>query len=48
MRKYKMNIIVATKFAFIMSFLAYASTLLHFFVGCENYMVAGMTVSYEG
>ncbi|NWQ78250.1 SO1C1 protein, partial [Columbina picui] len=47
MKKYKMNIIVATKFAFIMSFLAYVSSLLHFFVGCENYMVAGMTVSYE-
>ncbi|XP_032842130.2 solute carrier organic anion transporter family member 1C1 isoform X7 [Tyto alba] len=48
MKKYKMSIIGATKFAFMMSFLAYAISLLHFFVGCENHMVAGMTVSYEG
>ncbi|NWX07136.1 SO1C1 protein, partial [Caloenas nicobarica] len=47
MKKYKMNIVVATKFAFIMSFLAYVLSLSDFFVGCENYMVAGMTVSYE-
>ncbi|KAM6096096.1 PREDICTED: solute carrier organic anion transporter family member 1C1-like [Chlamydotis macqueenii] len=48
MRKYKMSIIGATKFAFTMSFLAYIITLLHFFVGCENHVVAGITVSYEG
>ncbi|KFM07345.1 Solute carrier organic anion transporter family member 1C1, partial [Aptenodytes forsteri] len=48
MKKYKMSIIGATKFAFTMSFLAYTITLLHFFVGCENHVVAGMTVSYEG
>ncbi|KAM9276219.1 solute carrier organic anion transporter family member 1B3-like [Cariama cristata] len=48
MKKYKMGIIGATKFAFTMSFLAYVFTLLHFFVGCENHVVAGMTVSYEG
>ncbi|NXH75849.1 SO1C1 protein, partial [Hydrobates tethys] len=47
MKKYKMSIIGATKFAFTMSFLAYIATLLHFFVGCENHVVAGMTVSYE-
>ncbi|NWR84367.1 SO1C1 protein, partial [Furnarius figulus] len=47
MKKYKMGIIGATKFSFTMSFLAYAISLLHFFVGCENYAVAGMTVSYE-
>ncbi|NXV57483.1 SO1C1 protein, partial [Molothrus ater] len=47
MKKYKMGIIAATKFSFIMSFLSYAMSLLHFFVGCDNYMVAGMTVSYE-
>ncbi|NXI59131.1 SO1C1 protein, partial [Chloroceryle aenea] len=47
MKKYKMGIIGATKFAFTMSFLAYVITLLHFFVGCENHVVAGMTVSYE-
>ncbi|XP_056196895.1 solute carrier organic anion transporter family member 1C1-like [Falco biarmicus] len=48
MKKYKMSIIGATKFAFTMSFLAYVASLLHFFVGCENHVVAGMTVSYEG
>ncbi|XP_027750046.1 solute carrier organic anion transporter family member 1B3-like isoform X1 [Empidonax traillii] len=48
MKKYKMGIIGATKFSFIMSFLAYAISFLHFFVGCESYAVAGMTVSYEG
>ncbi|NWT36626.1 SO1C1 protein, partial [Chroicocephalus maculipennis] len=47
MKKYKMSIIGATKFAFIMSFLGYTIALLHFFVGCENHVVAGMTVSYE-
>ncbi|NXU31492.1 SO1C1 protein, partial [Thalassarche chlororhynchos] len=47
MKKYKMSIIGATKFAFTMSFLAYVTTLLHFFVGCENHVVAGITVSYE-
>ncbi|NXE24983.1 SO1C1 protein, partial [Ardeotis kori] len=47
MRKYKMSIIGATKFAFTMSFLAYVITLSHFFVGCENHVVAGITVSYE-
>ncbi|XP_051640422.1 solute carrier organic anion transporter family member 1B3-like [Manacus candei] len=48
MKKYKMGIVAATKFSFIMSFLSYAISFLHFFVGCENYAVAGMTVSYEG
>ncbi|NXY55544.1 SO1C1 protein, partial [Callaeas wilsoni] len=47
MKKYKMGIIGATKFSFAMSFLSYAISLLHFFVGCDNYTVAGMTVSYE-
>ncbi|NWX23257.1 SO1C1 protein, partial [Aegotheles bennettii] len=47
MKKYKMGIIGATKFAFTMSFLAYMISLLHFFVGCENNLIAGMTVSYE-
>ncbi|XP_018775400.2 solute carrier organic anion transporter family member 1C1-like [Serinus canaria] len=48
MKKYKMGIIAAAKFSFIVSFLSYAIGLLHFFVGCDNLMVAGMTVSYEG
>ncbi|NXK78578.1 SO1C1 protein, partial [Amazona guildingii] len=47
MKKYKMGIIGATKFAFSLSFVAYVLNLLHFFVGCENHVVAGMTVSYQ-
>ncbi|NWS25591.1 SO1C1 protein, partial [Polioptila caerulea] len=47
MKKYKMSIVEATKFSFTMSFLSYAIGSLHFFVGCDNYAVAGMTVSYE-
>ncbi|NWV27390.1 SO1C1 protein, partial [Origma solitaria] len=47
MKKYKMGIIGATKFSFTMSFVSYAISLLHLFVGCDNYVVAGMTVSYE-
>ncbi|NWY42869.1 SO1C1 protein, partial [Sylvia atricapilla] len=47
MKKYKMSFIGATKFSFAMSFLSYAISLLHFFVGCDNHMVAGITVSYE-
>ncbi|NXJ59651.1 SO1C1 protein, partial [Rostratula benghalensis] len=47
MKKCKLSIIGATKFAFTMSFLAYVIAQLHFFVGCENHVVAGMTVSYE-
>ncbi|OWK62459.1 Solute carrier organic anion transporter family member 1C1 [Lonchura striata] len=48
MKKYKMGIVAATKFSLTMSFLSYAIGLLHFFVGCDNHVVAGMTVSYEG
>ncbi|XP_041254515.1 solute carrier organic anion transporter family member 1C1-like [Onychostruthus taczanowskii] len=48
MKKYKMGVIAATKFSFTMSFLSYAVSLLRFFVGCDNHVVAGMTVSYEG
>ncbi|KFR01909.1 Solute carrier organic anion transporter family member 1C1, partial [Opisthocomus hoazin] len=38
MKKYKMSIIGATKFAFSMSFLSYTLGLLTFFVGCENHV----------
>ncbi|NXJ03783.1 SO1C1 protein, partial [Odontophorus gujanensis] len=47
MKKYKMSIIGATKFSFSLSFVAYSLSLLHFFVGCENHVVAGITVSYN-
>uniref|UniRef100_A0A8C6ZPI3 Solute carrier organic anion transporter family member n=1 Tax=Nothoprocta perdicaria TaxID=30464 RepID=A0A8C6ZPI3_NOTPE len=48
MKKYKMSMTGAAKFAYSMSFLAFLLTLLHFFVGCENHVVAGLTVSYDG
>ncbi|NXD10545.1 SO1C1 protein, partial [Nothocercus nigrocapillus] len=47
MKKYKMGIPGAAKFAFSMSFFAFLLSLLHFFVGCENHVVAGLTVSYD-
>lgn len=43
-----MGFIGAAKFSFTMSFVSYAIGLLHFFVGCDNHLVAGMTASYEG
>ncbi|XP_038266216.1 solute carrier organic anion transporter family member 1C1-like [Dermochelys coriacea] len=48
MKKYKMGMIGATKFGFGMSLMAFLITLSHFFVGCENHVVAGLTVSYDG
>ncbi|CAM5079676.1 unnamed protein product [Natator depressus] len=48
MKKYKMSMIGATKFGFGMSLTAFLITLSHFFVGCENHVVAGLTVSYDG
>ncbi|XP_039359759.1 solute carrier organic anion transporter family member 1B3-like isoform X2 [Mauremys reevesii] len=48
MKKYKMGMIGATKFGFGMSLTAFLITLTHFFVGCENHVVAGLTVSYDG
>ncbi|KYO36691.1 hypothetical protein Y1Q_0024361 [Alligator mississippiensis] len=48
MKKYKWGLIGATKFGFGVSFFAFLISLLHFFVGCENHVVAGLTVSYDG
>ncbi|KFW01469.1 Solute carrier organic anion transporter family member 1C1, partial [Eurypyga helias] len=45
MKKCKMSIIGAARFAFIMSFLAYVTTLLHFFVGCEHRENQGLKVT---
>uniref|UniRef100_A0A8C3FTR1 Solute carrier organic anion transporter family member n=1 Tax=Chrysemys picta bellii TaxID=8478 RepID=A0A8C3FTR1_CHRPI len=48
MKKYKMGMIGATKFGFGMSLMAFLITVSYFFVGCENHVVAGLTVSYDG
>ncbi|XP_074839831.1 solute carrier organic anion transporter family member 1B3-like [Carettochelys insculpta] len=48
MKKYKLGMIGATKFGFWMSAMAFVVSLLNFFVGCENHVVAGLTVSYDG
>ncbi|XP_032651916.1 solute carrier organic anion transporter family member 1B3 [Chelonoidis abingdonii] len=48
MKKYKMGMIGATKFGFGMSLMAFLISLSYFFVGCENHVVAGLTVSYDG
>uniref|UniRef100_A0A8C4W5W0 Solute carrier organic anion transporter family member n=1 Tax=Gopherus evgoodei TaxID=1825980 RepID=A0A8C4W5W0_9SAUR len=48
MKKYKLGMIGATKFGFGMSLMSFLITLSYFFVGCENHVVAGLTVSYDG
>uniref|UniRef100_A0A3Q4G180 Solute carrier organic anion transporter family member n=1 Tax=Neolamprologus brichardi TaxID=32507 RepID=A0A3Q4G180_NEOBR len=48
MKKYKLTIMGAAKFAFGTSLLGYFLSLLFFAMGCENAKVAGITVSYSG
>uniref|UniRef100_A0A672I3T2 Solute carrier organic anion transporter family member n=1 Tax=Salarias fasciatus TaxID=181472 RepID=A0A672I3T2_SALFA len=48
MKKYKLGIMGAAKFAFGTSLLGYFLSLLFFVLGCENSKVAGITVSYTG
>ncbi|XP_030587337.1 solute carrier organic anion transporter family member 1C1-like [Archocentrus centrarchus] len=48
MKKYKLTIMGAAKFAFGTSLLGYFLSLLFFAMGCENAKVAGITVSYAG
>lgn len=48
MKKYKLSIMGAAKFAFGTSLLGYFLSLLFFAMGCENAKVAGITVSYSG
>uniref|UniRef100_A0A8C5ED86 Solute carrier organic anion transporter family member n=1 Tax=Gouania willdenowi TaxID=441366 RepID=A0A8C5ED86_GOUWI len=48
MKKYKLGIMGAAKFAFGTSLLGYLLSLLFFAMGCENSKVAGVTVSYNG
>uniref|UniRef100_A0A8C2XQB4 Solute carrier organic anion transporter family member n=1 Tax=Cyclopterus lumpus TaxID=8103 RepID=A0A8C2XQB4_CYCLU len=48
MKKYKLGIMGAAKFAFGTSLLGYFLSLIFLAMGCENSKVAGITVSYTG
>ncbi|KAM9377386.1 solute carrier organic anion transporter family member 1C1-like isoform 2-T2 [Pholidichthys leucotaenia] len=48
MKKFKLGIMGAAKFAFGTSLLGYILSLFFFAMGCENLKVAGITVSYTG
>ena len=48
MKRYKLDIMGAAKFAFGTSLLGYFLSLLFLAMGCENSKVAGITVSYTG
>ncbi|XP_046890075.1 solute carrier organic anion transporter family member 1C1 [Hypomesus transpacificus] len=48
MKKFKLGIMGAAKFAFGTSLLGYFLSLFFFALGCENAKVAGITVSYTG
>lgn len=48
MKKFKLGIMGAAKFALGTSLLGYFLSLFFFTLGCENARVAGITVSYEG
>lgn len=48
MKKYKLGIMAAAKFAFGTSLLGYFLSLFFLAMGCENSKVAGITASYTG
>ncbi|KAK5867174.1 hypothetical protein PBY51_011689 [Eleginops maclovinus] len=48
MKKYKLGIMGAAKFAFGTSLLGFFLSLFFFAMGCDNSKVAGITVSYTG
>lgn len=48
MKKYKLGIMGAAKFAFGTSLLGFFLSLFFLAMGCENSKVAGITVSYSG
>lgn len=48
MKKFKLGIMGAAKFALGTSLLGYFLSLFFFALGCENAKVAGITVSYDG
>lgn len=48
MKRFKLGIMGAAKFAFGTSVLGYFLSFFFFAMGCENSKVAGVTVSYSG
>ncbi|XP_066489880.1 solute carrier organic anion transporter family member 1B3-like [Tiliqua scincoides] len=48
MRRYKLDIISATKMAFTLQFVSFIIQFSNLALGCENRAVAGLTVSYDG
>lgn len=48
MKKYKLGVMGAAKFAFGTSLLGFVLSLFFLAMGCENSKVAGITVSYSG
>lgn len=48
MKKFKLGVMGAAKFAFGTSLLGYFLSLFFFAMGCDNAKVAGITMSYTG
>ncbi|XP_073695059.1 solute carrier organic anion transporter family member 1C1-like isoform X1 [Garra rufa] len=48
MKKFKLNVVGATKVCIGSSMLAFCSMLVQYFLQCDNSQVAGLTVSYQG
>uniref|UniRef100_A0A671QVY9 Solute carrier organic anion transporter family member n=1 Tax=Sinocyclocheilus anshuiensis TaxID=1608454 RepID=A0A671QVY9_9TELE len=48
MKKFKLNVLGATKICIGTSLLAFSSLLIQYFLQCDNSQVAGLTVSYQG
>ncbi|XP_016378072.1 solute carrier organic anion transporter family member 1C1-like [Sinocyclocheilus rhinocerous] len=48
MKKFKLNVLGATKICTGTSLLAFSSLLIQYFLQCDNSQVAGLTVSYHG
>lgn len=48
MKKYKLGVMAAAKFAFGTSLLGFVLSLFFLAMGCENSKVAGVTVAYGG
>lgn len=48
MKKLRLNIMGAAKFAFVTSFLGYVLSLFFFAMSCDNAKIAGVTLPYNG
>uniref|UniRef100_A0A8C1SGV2 Solute carrier organic anion transporter family member n=1 Tax=Cyprinus carpio TaxID=7962 RepID=A0A8C1SGV2_CYPCA len=48
MKKFKLNVLGATKLCIGASLLAFSSLVIQYFLQCDNSQVAGLTVSYQG